>query len=101
MSKSTRTDASLFKIIIAIVLCIIVSLFAPECLGRIFATFNGLFSNLLNFFIPVLIFALITPAIAGLRKGAGKWVGYTAAIAYGSIIIAGVIAYITATLLYA
>src|SRR5699024_9712948 len=61
---------------------------------------NVLFSNLLSCFIPVLIFALITPAIAGLGKGAGKWLGYTAAIAYGSTIIAGVIAYITAKLLY-
>src|SRR5699024_8572584 len=90
----------LFKIVIAIVLGIIVSLFAPEWLGRIFATFNGLFSNFLNFFIPVLIFALITPAIAGLGKGAGKWLGYAAAIAYGSTLTAGVIAYITGKLPY-
>ena len=100
MSKSKVTDSLLFKIIIAIVLGIIVSLFAPEWLGRIFATFNGLFSNFLNFFIPVLIFALISPAIAGLGKGAGKWLGYTTAIAYGSTIIAGAIALITAKLLY-
>src|SRR5699024_9495368 len=100
MSKSKVTDSLLFKIIIAIVLGIIVSLFAPEWLGRIFATFNGLFSNFLNFFIPVLIFALISPAIAGLGKGAGKWLGYTTAIAYGSTIIAGAIALITTKLLY-
>ena len=100
MSKSKVTDSLLFKIIIAIVLGIIVSLFAPEWLGRIFATFNGLFSNFLYFFIPVLIFALISPAIAGLGKGAGKWLGYTTAIAYGSTIIAGAIALITAKLLY-
>ncbi|AHI21343.1 dicarboxylate/amino acid:cation symporter [Corynebacterium casei] len=100
MSKSKVTDSLLFKIIIAIVLGIIVSLFAPEWLGRIFATFNGLFSNFLNFFIPVLIFALISPAIAGLGKGAGKWLGYTTAIAYGSTIIAGATALITAKLLY-
>src|SRR5699024_2056514 len=54
----------------------------------------------LNFFIPVLLCALITPAIAGLGKGGGKWLGYTAAIAYGSTILAGVIAYITTKLLY-
>lgn len=100
MSKSKVTDSLLFKIIIAIILGIIVSLFSPEWLGRIFATFNGLFSNFLNFFIPVLIFALIAPAIAGLGKGAGKWLGYTTAIAYGSTIIAGLIALATAKLLY-
>ena len=100
MSKSKVTDSLLFKIIIAIILGIIVSLFAPEWLGRTFATFTGLFSNFLNFFIPVLIFALIAPAIAGLGKGAGKWLGFTAVIAYGSTIIAGFLAYGTAQALY-
>lgn len=103
-SASNNTKASsggwssslLVRIIIAIVLGIVVSFFAPDWLGRIFATFNGLFGNFLNFFIPVLIFALIAPAIAGLGRGAGKWLGITAAIAYGSTIVAGLFAYGTA-----
>lgn len=65
-----------------------------------FTTFNGLFSNFLGFFVPVLIFALIAPAIAGLGKGAGKWLGITAGIAYASTVVSGLIAWGTASLLY-
>ncbi|MDY5839203.1 MAG: dicarboxylate/amino acid:cation symporter [Corynebacterium camporealensis] len=90
----------LFRIIVAIILGIIVSLFAPEWFGRLFATFNGLFGNFLNFFIPVLVFALIAPAIAGLGRGAGKWLGFTAGIAYGSTVIAGMISLALAWVLY-
>lgn len=90
----------LFRIIVAITLGILCSLFFPEWLGRVFVTFNGLFSNFLGLFIPVLIFALITPAIAGIGKGAGRWLGITALIAYGSTIIAGLIAFGVATVLY-
>lgn len=94
------TGSLLFRIIVAIILGIIVSLFAPEWFGRLFATFNGLFGNFLNFFIPVLVFALIAPAIAGLGRGAGKWLGFTAGIAYGSTVIAGMISLALAWVLY-
>ncbi|MER0070147.1 dicarboxylate/amino acid:cation symporter [Corynebacterium sp. KPL2850] len=100
MNLKKIADSLLFRIVLAIVLGIVVSLFAPEWFGRAFATFNGLFGNFLNFFIPVLIFALVAPAIAGLGKGAGKWLGVTAGIAYGSTILAGLIAYGLAKWLY-
>src|SRR5699024_219610 len=100
MSKSKVTDSLLFNIIIAIVLGIIVCFFDPEWRGRIFATFNGLCCTFLNFFIRFLIFALISPVLAGLGKSAGELFRYTTAIAYGSTIIAGAIALITAKLLY-
>ncbi|MFS0502070.1 dicarboxylate/amino acid:cation symporter [Corynebacterium striatum] len=93
MNLKSITNSLLFKIIVAIILGIIASSFFPEWAGRLFATFNGLFSNFLGFFIPVLIFALVAPAIAGLGRGAGKWLGITAGIAYGSTIISGLIAY--------
>ena len=83
----------LLRIVVAIILGILVSLFAPVWLGRIFATINGLFGNFLNFFIPVLIFALVAPAIAGLGRGAGKWLGLTVGLAWGSTVFAGLIAY--------
>ncbi|MBK4174584.1 cation:dicarboxylase symporter family transporter [Corynebacterium macginleyi] len=100
MNLKKIADSLLFRIVIAIVLGIVVSLFAPEWFGRAFATFNGLFGNFLNFFIPVLIFALVAPAIAGLGKGAGKWLGFTAGVAYGSTVLAGLIAYGLAKWLY-
>lgn len=100
MNLKKIADSLLFRIVLAIVLGIVFSLFAPEWFGRAFATFNGLFGNFLNFFIPVLIFALVAPAIAGLGKGAGKWLGVTAGIAYGSTILSGLIAYGLAKWLY-
>lgn len=100
MDLRRLSSALLFRIIVAIILGIICSLFFPEWLGRVFATFNSLFGNFLNFFIPVLIFALITPAIAGLGRGAGKWLAITTAIAYGSTIFSGLLAYGVARGLY-
>lgn len=100
MNHKSIANSLLFKIIVAIILGVIVSFFAPVWLGRIFATFNGLFGNFLNFFIPVLIFALVAPAIAGLGRGAGKWLGITAGIAYGSTILSGAIAYGLSLALY-
>lgn len=100
MDIKRLTSSLLVRIIIAIILGIICSLFFPEWLARIFVTFNGLFSNFLGFFVPVLIFALITPAIAGLGRGAGKWLGITTGIAYGSTILAGLLAYAVARGVY-
>ncbi|WP_312715760.1 dicarboxylate/amino acid:cation symporter [Corynebacterium flavescens] len=100
MSPKGIANSLLFRIIVAIILGIAFSFFVPEWFGRIFATFNGLFSNFLGFFIPVLIFALVTPAIAGMGRGAGKWLGITVAISYGSTIVSGLIAYGLALAIY-
>ena len=98
--KSKILGLLLFWIVVAILLGIVCSLFFPEWLARVFVTFNGLFANFLGFFVPVLIFALIAPAIAGLSKGAGKWLGVTAGIAYASTLVSGLIAWGTASVLY-
>ncbi|AWB84941.1 dicarboxylate/amino acid:cation symporter [Corynebacterium liangguodongii] len=98
--KNKILNSLLLWIVAAIALGIACSFFFPQWLARVFITFNGLFSNFLGFFVPVLIFSLITPAIAGLGKGAGKWLGITAGIAYTSTITSGLIAWGTAALLY-
>ncbi|GAA1181926.1 Aerobic C4-dicarboxylate transport protein [Corynebacterium glaucum] len=98
--RSKILRSLLLWVVVAIILGYLCSLFFPDWLARVFVTFNGLFSNFLGFFVPVLIFALITPAIAGLGRGAGKWLGITAGIAYGSTIISGFIAWGTAVALY-
>lgn len=100
MTLKKLSGMLLFRIIVAIILGIVCSLFFPDWLARVFVTFNGLFSNFLDLFIPVLIFALITPAIAGIGKGAGKWLGLTAGIAYASTIVSGLIAFGVATASY-
>ncbi|WP_035111254.1 dicarboxylate/amino acid:cation symporter [Corynebacterium freiburgense] len=93
MELKTMSQSLLFRIAVAIILGIGCSFFFPEGLARVFVTFNGLFGNFLGFFIPVLIFALITPAIAGIGKGAGKWLAITTGVAYTSTIFAGLMAY--------
>ena len=100
MDLKRITSSLLFKIVVAIILGIACSFFFPVWLARVFATFNGLFGNFLGFFVPVLIFALITPAIAGLGRGAGKWLAVTTAIAYLSALVAGLISWGLATVLY-
>ncbi|MBA1836555.1 cation:dicarboxylase symporter family transporter [Corynebacterium sp. zg912] len=98
--KNKLLRSLLFWVVVAIILGYVCSLFFPAWLARVFVTFDGLFSNFLGFFVPVLIFALIAPAIAGLGSGAGKWLGVTAGVAYGSTIISGLIAWGTASALY-
>ena len=93
MNTKSITRSLLFWIVLAIIVGTLCSFIFPVRLARVFITFNGLFSNFLGFFVPVLIFALITPAIASLGRGAGKWLGMTAGIAYGSTIISGLMAW--------
>ncbi len=87
----------IFAIILALVLGSIRvggSPLVPEVIGRIFATFSALFSQFLSFSIPLIIIGLVTPAIADLGRGAGRWLGVTTAIAYGSTLFSGFLTYL-------
>ncbi len=90
---SLRKVGLLPQIGVAIVLGVLLGLVVPEWFVRIFVTFNGLFGNFLSFIIPLIIVGLITPAISELGKGAGKWLGITAGIAYGSTVLAGLMSF--------
>lgn len=63
------------RIILAIALGIAFGNILPGGLVRIFVTFNGIFSELLGFIIPLIILGLVTPAIADIGKEAGKNAG--------------------------
>ena len=93
-----RNFGLLPQIVVAIVLGVVLGQFLPDWLTRIFVTFNGLFGEFLNFIIPLIILGLIAPAIAELGKGAGRWLAITAAIAYTSTIIAGLLGWGTSML---
>jgi Na+/H+-dicarboxylate symporter len=88
------------KIVLAIALGIVAGMIFPESIIRVFATFNGLFGNFLGFAIPFIIIGFIAPGIASLGKGAGKLLGISTVIAYISTIIAGLLAFFAATILY-
>ena len=86
----------LVKVVLAIVLGIALGNFIPEAIGRIFMTFNDLFSELLNFLIPLIIVGLIVPSIGRLGQTAGKLLLTTVVIAYGSTLFAGLLGYTSA-----
>lgn len=88
-STRSRRPSLLLLIVIAIALGVVCGLFFPDWLTRVFVTFNGLFGQFLGFAIPLIIVGLIAPAIADLGRGAGKWLAITAAVAYLSTLIAG------------
>ncbi|GAA4370720.1 dicarboxylate/amino acid:cation symporter [Paeniglutamicibacter cryotolerans] len=87
-------------IILAIVLGILTGPAMPAWLGGVFLTYNSIFSGFLGFIVPLIILGLVAPAIAELGKGAGKWLGVTAVIAYGSTILAGLLAYFVSRWLF-
>lgn len=85
----------LTRIVIAIILGIAIGTFFPAPLVRIFVTFNGIFSEFLNFSIPLIILGLVTVAIADIGKGAGKMLLITALIAYFATLFSGFLSYFT------
>ena len=83
------------RILIAIALGIALGKVMPAGLVRLFATFNGLFSEFLNFAIPLIILGLVTTAIGGIGRGAGRMLVITALIAYCATLFAGFLSYLT------
>ena len=92
------------RIIIAILLAVGLGLLFPaihegfaKLFVRFFATFNMIFGGFLNFVVPLIIIGFIAPGIAKLGKGSGKLLGIATAFAYGSTIVAGIIAFFAAS----
>ncbi|WP_321332209.1 dicarboxylate/amino acid:cation symporter [uncultured Bacteroides sp.] len=90
----------LARIIIAILLGIAIGHILPSPLVRLFATFNALFSELLNFSIPLIILGFVTVAIADIGKKAGKMLLITVSIAYGATLFSGFLSYFTGSALF-
>ena len=89
-----KIKLSLFvKVLIAIALGAGCGLFLPEVAVRLFKTFNVLFAQLLKFIVPLLVLGLVTPAIYGLGKGAGKMLLVVVGVAYLSTVCAGLFAF--------
>ena len=88
------------RIIIAILLGITLGLFMPRAVVRVFVTFNSIFSNLLQFLIPLIIIGLVTPAISDIGKGAGKLLLITVLIAYCDTVFAGLLSYGTSVAVF-
>lgn len=93
MKLKSITSHLLFRIVLAMALGIVCAWFFPGWLGRIFATFNAIFSQLLGFVIPLIILGFVAPAIAEVGTRAGRMLLVTALIAYGSTLVAGFSSY--------
>lgn len=88
------------RILIAILLGILFGNILPGTLVRVFVTFNGIFSEFLNFSIPLIILGLVTIAIADIGRGAGKMLLVTALIAYGATLFSGFLSYFTGAAIF-
>lgn len=80
-------------VLLAIALGILCGQFFNDPVAKVFVTFNSLFAELLNFSIPLIIVGLVVPAIADLGRGAGKWLGVTAGVAYVSTLLSALLTY--------
>ena len=88
------------KLIMGIIAGILIGSFAPEFFVKIIVTASSLFSAFLKFVIPFIIIGFVTAGIADLATGAGKLLGVTTAIAYGSTIVACTLAFIVASIIF-
>lgn len=90
------------KLIIGIILGILIGQmkFLPEGLLRIPVTFSSLFSTFLSFIIPLMILGFVVVGIADLTEGAGKLLGVTTLLAYGSTLVAGALSYLMASFFF-
>jgi len=88
------------KLIMGIIAGILIGSYAPEFLVKILVTASTLFAAFLKFVIPFIIIGFVTAGIADLATGAGKLLGITTGIAYGSTIVAGSIAFLVATTIF-
>ena len=87
----------LVRVIIAIALGIGLGLLLPLPVVRVFVTFNSIFSQFIQFLIPLIIIGLITPAISDIGKSAGKLLLITTLVAYGDTVFSGYLSYFTSS----
>ncbi len=90
----------LVQILVAIALGIGCGMFFPHWLGRVFITFNAIFSQFLSFLIPLIILGFVAPAIADIGRGAGKILLVTALLAYGFTTLSGIMSFMVSDSLF-
>lgn len=98
--KKTFELGLLPKLIIGVIAGILIGSFAPEVLMRGVITVIDIFSNYLNFVVPLIILAFVVTGISDLGNGSGKILGFSVFMSYGSTVLWGVIAYIISMLLF-
>lgn len=85
------------KLIAGIVSGILIGLFAPDFIVQLTFTIQTFVGQLIKFTIPLIILFYIASGIASLPQGSGALLGKTVGLAYGSTIVAGIIAFLVAS----
>ncbi len=98
--KKLKKLPLLARVIIAIVLGVGLGHVLPLAVVRVFVTFNSIFSNFLQFLVPLIIIGLITPAISDIGKSAGRLLLITTIIAYGDTVFSGYLSYFTSSTIF-
>lgn len=87
----------ILKLIAGMAAGILIGLYAPDWTIRLLLTVYGAIGQLIKFTIPLIILFYITNGIASLPSGSGKLLGRTVGFAYGSTLIAGILAFLVAS----
>lgn len=92
--KKSFLNSLLFKLIIAIAIGIFLGNIANEGAIQVISTIKNILSNLINYIVPIIILAFITPAIVSLNDSAGKVLSLTLIICYLSSVGAAFFSFI-------
>lgn len=92
--KKSFLNSLLFKLIIAIAIGIFLGNIANEGAIQVISTIKNILSNLINYIVPIIILAFITPAIVSLNESAGKVLSLTLIICYLSSVGAALFSFI-------
>lgn len=87
----------ILKLIAGMLAGLLIGLYAPDWAVRTLLTAHELIGQLIKFTIPLIILFYITNGIASLPRDSGKLLGRTIGFAYGSTLLAGVLAFLIAS----
>ncbi|GAA4888950.1 dicarboxylate/amino acid:cation symporter [Ferrimonas pelagia] len=87
----------ILRLLAGILAGLLIGLYAPDVLVRLMMTVQMILGQLISFVIPLIILFFIASGIANLQRNSGKLLGRTVAIAYGSTLTAGILAYLSAS----
>lgn len=88
----------ILKLIAGMAAGILLGFFAPDWAVRTLLTVHELIGQLIKFTIPLIILFYITSGIACLPKDSGKLLGRTVGFSYGSTLVAGILAFLVASI---
>lgn len=91
-SKKSFLNSLLFKLLVAIAIGIFLGNIVSESSVQVISTIKSILSSLINYIVPIIILAFITPAIVSLNESAGQVLSLTLIICYLSSVGAALFA---------